>query len=103
MQQHKHLLTASALMVLMVLVSCSDELTEYAPPSSLHPLNLSGQINQNNVTRANDYGFVTGDRMGIYVVDYEDNKPGDLAASNIRAQNVLYTFDGDSYSWSSPG
>lgn len=101
MQQHKHLLTASALMVMMALVSCSDELTEYAPPSSLHPLNLSGQINQNNVTRANDYGFVTGDRMGIYVVDYEDNQPGNLSASNIRAQNVLYTFDGDSYSWSS--
>ena len=102
MQQHKLLLTFSTLIVMMALVSCSDELTEYAPPSSLHPLNLSGQINQENVTRANDYGFVTGDRMGIYVVDYEDNQPGDLAASNIHAQNVLYTFDGDSYSWSSP-
>lgn len=84
-----------------ILISCSDELAESTSQVSLLSLNLSGQINQENVTRANDYGFVTGDRMGIYVVDYEDGQPGDLASSDIRAQNVLYTFDGDSYSWSS--
>ena len=90
-----------AMMLALITYSCSDEFQE-AVSTSPTPLKLTGQISQENVTRANDYGFVTGDRMGIYVVDYEDNQPGDLAASNIRAQNVLYTFDGDSYSWSSP-
>lgn len=85
-----------------ILISCSDELAESTSQVSLLSLNLSGQINQENVTRANDYGFVTGDRMGIYVVDYEDGQPGDLSSSDIRAQNVLYTYNGDSYSWSSP-
>ena len=89
-----------AMILALITYSCSDEFQE-AVSTSPTPLKLTGQISQENVTRANDYGFVTGDRMGIYVVDYEDNQPGDLAASNIRAQNVLYTFDGDSYSWSS--
>ena len=89
-----------AMMLALITYSCSDEFQE-AVSTSPTPLKLTGQITQENITRANDYGFVTGDRMGIYVVDYEDNQPGDLAASNIRAQNVLYTFDGDSYSWSS--
>ena len=90
-----------AMMLALITYSCSDEFQE-AVSTSPTPLKLTGQISQENVTRANDYGFVTGDRMGIYVVDYEDNQPGDIAASSIRAQNVLYTFDGDSYSWSSP-
>lgn len=89
-----------AMMLALITYSCSDEFQE-AVSTSPTPLKLTGQISQENVTRANDYGFVTGDRMGIYVVDYEDNQPGDIAASSIRAQNVLYTFDGDSYSWSS--
>ena len=83
------------------LLSCTDEFSEVVEASK-HQINLTGQLVQQNVTRANDYGFVTGDCMGIYVVDYENGEPGNLASSGIRAQNVLYTYNGDSYSWSSP-
>lgn len=93
---------ASLLMIAFTWLSCSEEITNSTSPDGLLPLNLTGQIHQENVTRANDYGFVTGDRMGIYVVDYENGQPGDLSASGIRAQNVLYTFDGETYKWSSP-
>lgn len=85
----------------LVFLSCADEFNE-AFEATKYQMNLTGQLVQQNVTRANDYGFVTGDRMGIYVVDYEDGQPGDLSSSGIRAQNVLYTYNGDSYSWSSP-
>lgn len=103
MQQHKLLLTISALITMMTFVSCSEDITPYSnSPSSLQPLNLNGQINQENVTRANDYGFASGDRMGIYVVDRVNGEPGTLGASDNRAANVLYTLDGESYRWSSP-
>ena len=92
----------AASLLLVALFSCSDELTEaiYLPHFSL---NLTFQLQQENVTRANDYGFVTGDRMGIYVVDYNaDGTAGPLTATDNRASNVVYTYDGDAYSWSSP-
>lgn len=65
------------------------------------PLSLSGSISQQNVTRANEQGFVTGDRMGIYVVDRVNGEAGVLGASDNRAQNMIYSFDGDNYKWSS--
>lgn len=70
------------------------------PPPT--PLSLTGQISQENITRANDYGFVGGDRMGIYVVDRENGEPGTLGAADNRGINVLYTYNADSYKWASP-
>lgn len=82
-------------------IACTDHLFEGGSGSGM-PIALSGNIKQNNVTRASDYGFVTGDRMGIYIVDYENGSPGSLAASGNRASNVLYTFDGDKNVWNAP-
>lgn len=82
-------------------IACTDHLFEGGSGSGM-PIELSGNIKQTNVTRASDYGFVTGDRMGIYIVDYENGSPGSLAASGNRASNVLYTFDGDKNVWNAP-
>lgn len=84
----------------MVLFSCTEDISN-GLMATKQQLNLTGQLIQENVTRANDFGFVTGDRMGIYVVDRINGEVGTLGASDNRAQNVLYTFDGDSYRWSS--
>lgn len=83
-------------------ISCSDSLERLSLPSEGLPIQISGSISQQNLTRANEQGFVTGDRMGIYVVDRVNGEPGVLGASDNRAQNMIYTFDGDSYTWSSP-
>ncbi len=74
---------------------CSDELQRY-------PIGLSAHIDQRNLTRADEQGFVTGDRMGIYIVDRENGEAGTLGASDNRASNLLYTFNGDTYTWSAP-
>ena len=50
-------------------------------------------------TRASDAGFMDGDMMGVYVVDYVDNQPGTLATQGNRADNVRFTFDQGSASW----
>ena len=94
----------SAIAVALCLMqSCSDYSTEFTPPSlSERLINLSGQILQENQTRANDYGFVTGDRMGIYIVDRIGGQSGNIDAQDNRAANVLFNYDGDSYRWSSP-
>ena len=50
--------------------SCNDGVIENVRHGSM-PISLSAQLQQQNVTRANEQGFVTGDRMGVYIVDYE--------------------------------
>ncbi|MDE7378963.1 MAG: leucine-rich repeat protein [Paraprevotella sp.] len=83
-------------------VACTDRVMEDDCLGTRIPITLSGNIRQDNATRASDYGFVTGDRMGIYIVDYENDSPGTLAANGNRASNVLYTFNGDKYEWTAP-
>lgn len=84
--------------------SCNDALVDDYVLSQGTPITLSAQLQQQNVTRANDQGFVTGDRMGIYIVDYADgNKPGTLTAYDNRANNMLYTFDANGNCWKSKG
>lgn len=82
----------TALVVVMLVVCCAD----YDAPALINgdiPLTVSGEINQMAVSRVNDSGFADGDRMGIYVVDYEGNTPGTLEAEDNRATNVCHTFD----------
>ena len=90
------------LLALLALCSCSDEITSIIGEKSQQPIQLCGQIDQENVTRANDYGFVDGDKMGIYIVDRVGGVAGQLGASDNRAQNVLFTYDDDNHKWSSP-
>ena len=50
-------------------------------------------------TRATEAGFVDGDQMGIFVVDYSDGHPGVLYQEGNRADNVRFTYDESSMSW----
>ena len=86
----------------LITVACSDTFFIENAAGSGYAIKLSGNLRQENVTRASDYGFVSGDRMGVYIVDYDNGTPGDLVASGNRASNVLYTFDGEEYVWSAP-
>ena len=103
MEKKKHRFIILYALLIGIFVSCSDNITENIPFSSSGvPIQLAGSIDQENTTRANDQGFVLGDRMGIYVVDYVNGQPGQLDATNNRASNVLFTFDAETYKWSSP-
>lgn len=83
-----------------ITMSCTDVLNGVLSEGDGR-IRLNARIQQQNVTRASNFGFVTGDRMGVYVVDYEGNEPGTLSTNN-RASNVLYTFDEEEYEWSAP-
>lgn len=62
---------------------------------------LSGEIEQDYQTRANDQGFCDGDMVGIYVVDYENGRAGELRDEGNRADNVIHTYDEKAYKWNS--
>ena len=98
---HKHY-TLGLFAVLLTVCSCSENIIEQGNLNTQQVINLTGQISQQNVTRANDYGFVSGDRMGIFVVDRVGGTAGSIDAVDNRAQNMLFTFDADAGRWSSP-
>lgn len=93
-----YLLAAGA----MLLTGCSDDF--FGDKTEQHNSNriqLSGDIDQLAVTRVNDNGFCNGDVMGVYIVDYEGNKPGTLKVNGNRGDNVRHTFDEPNYKWNS--
>ena len=92
----------AVMVVMTAFTSCDDTLPSTGVSLLGEPIRITGCLSQENVTRANEQGFVTGDRMGIYIVDYVNGVPGVIDAKNNRASNVLYTFNGDTYRWSSP-
>ncbi len=86
-----------------LLTACSDDYFDRSLPSAdgADVIRLSGEINQQAVTRVNDSGFADGDVMGVYIVDYNGTAPGTLLTSGNRGDNVRHTFNEASYSWSS--
>lgn len=86
---------------LILMASCTpqEERTGVPEGDELIPIRLEGEINQVQTTRINDTGFCDGDRVGIYVVDYEGTTPGRLQDRDNHADNLLLTFDEQAYKW----
>ena len=94
MKRVKHTLLYLLAAGAMLLTGCSDDF--FGDKTEQHDSNriqLSGDIDQLAVTRVNDNGFCNGDVMGVYIVDYEGNKPGTLKVNGNRGDNVRHTFD----------
>ena len=85
-----------------VLASCAKEMVfePIAEDPNLIPLNISGSIDQ-VATRATAEGFVNGDAVGLFAVNYSENNTiaGTLAAEGNQADNVKYVFDEPNYKW----
>lgn len=102
MKRVKHTLLYLLAAGAMFLTGCNDDF--FGDKTEQHDSNriqLSGDIDQLAVTRVNDNGFCNGDVMGVYIVDYEGNKPGTLKVNGNRGDNVRHTFDEPNYKWNS--
>lgn len=102
MKRVKHTLLYLLAAGAMLLTGCSDDF--FGDKTEQHDSNriqLSSDIDQLAVTRINDNGFCNGDVMGVYIVDYEGNKPGTLKVNGNRGDNVRHTFDEPNYKWNS--
>ena len=89
---HYPLLISAAL-----LVACSEDVTtQTAMVEEGMPINIASTYPVAANTRATiDNGFVAGDAVGIFVVDYDRNgNPGELALKGNRGNNVKFTYDG---------
>jgi hypothetical protein len=86
----------------LILTGCSDDsvVSTGAADGSRKEIRLQAEIDQTNVTRANDNGFTGGDRIGIYAVNFKpDGNPGTLLSDGNLADNVNFTFDEENYKW----
>lgn len=98
--KHRYLHTLLASLTALAIASCAtDTLPQSQEGGSGGPLTLWAEIQQLAVTRVNDEGFADGDRMGVYVVDYEGDQPGTLRVNGNRANNVQHTLDAATGTW----
>ena len=85
----------------VLLTACNiDPLLSPVGEEDLIPLNIDGSIRQIQ-TKATAQGFVNGDGVGLYAVNYIDNNTvaGTLQASGNQADNVKYVFDEPNQKW----
>ena len=96
----KHIIALAAMVGL--LASCAKEMVVESGIGNpdLIPLNIAGSIDQ-VATRATADGFVNGDAVGLYAVNYLENNTvaGILTAEGNQADNVKYVFDEPNYKW----
>ena len=88
-----------AFLSLCMLWACRDDEIGGAGDGLERIITLAGTIDQESASRVNDNGFCDQDAIGVYIVDYENNQPGDLLDNGNRATNVKYTFDEAAYQW----
>lgn len=91
--------TGLLLLILSCLSSCHDDLMEQAPAHG-DALTLRAEIDQQYTTRASDGGFADGDKIGVFIVNYQDGEPVELQATGNHADNVLFTYDEATGQWS---
>lgn len=96
MNRYKNLLLVS-----LLLASCSDNSAQFdaSQQGNGSELRLQAEIDQINLTRADDSGFADKDVIGVYAVDFKGGKPGTLVSSGNNADNVAFTFDESSFKW----
>lgn len=85
--------------IIVGLNACSSNDTPAVPdkPVATDPLQI--KINATATeTRVSDSSFDQGDKVGIYVVNYNGNTPGTLKSTGNHVDNMLFTFNG---SWDS--
>lgn len=62
-------------------------------------MTFRAEVSQQYVTRANDNGFADGDKIGVFVVNYKDGAPQELALAGNHADNVMFTYDEEAGKW----
>lgn len=91
------------LLISVLLGGCSDDVRDFRVDNGNDELKLElrATIEQNNSTRADESGFTDGDRIGVFVVNYSDKKPGQLTLSDNQVNNVAIGYSAVDNSWQS--
>ena len=85
---------------LAVLMSaCHEDIMEDNVIRGDNALQLSAEIQQQYITRANDGGFADGDEIGVFIVNYQDETEPVLQATGNHADNVRFTYNEETGKW----
>ena len=98
----KKLLNFSVMAMLLAVTSCVAPDIDLETPNpdvnGLHKVQIENNIDQQDATRVDDSGFCAGDVVGLYLVNYEGEQPGNLLVEDNQADNVKFTL-GEDGSW----
>lgn len=89
----------SGMSAILMLSACSEHMDMQDSVQQQERINIRGEIVQENVTRASDFGFADGDRIGVFIVNREGGKAGALSLTGNHADNVRYTYSDESGLW----
>ena len=85
---------------LAVLMSaCHEDIMEDYVIRGDNALQLSAEIQQQYITRANDGGFADGDEIGVFIVNYQDETEPVLQVKGNHADNVRFTYNEETGKW----
>lgn len=94
----KNIYISLAILLSASLASCVQDYDTVLMPESEFPINISA-VYPVIETRADDNGFVAGDGIGVFIIDYDrDGNPGDVAMNGVRAANAMFEYDGGTWS-----
>lgn len=89
------------LLILCIAGCAENEIYTQTSEDGQYPVKLQANIDQLNTTRVDDSGFTDGDKIGIFMVDFENGIPGNLKDEGNRADNYAFTYNGDKVCWES--
>lgn len=75
---------------IIVFSGCSNNAEDIHTPSKLE-IKISPSIGS---TKATDFGFESGDKIGLYVVNYNGSAPGTLSSTGNHVDNMRFTYSG---------
>lgn len=84
--------------VCTILSSCSKGEEPNIEPTPEAQVKIPINLAIGDYTRANDTAFETGDKVGLYVVNYNGSTAGTLAASGNHVNNMQFSYGGSSWS-----
>lgn len=79
----------------MLLVCGCSKGNDDSDPTPPETKKIEIKINPSVASRATDYGFETGDCIGLYVVNYSGSTPGSLANTGNHVDNMRFRYGGE--------
>lgn len=89
----------TCLSAFLLLVGCTEYSALQNNGEEKVRIDIQGEIQQENVTRANDFGFADGDQIGVFVVNREGGDPAPLKLTGNHADNVWFAYDDETGLW----
>ena len=99
----KRLIPLFAFTAVALLHSCALRETGFDPQDpqdngTVHKVEIYGEIDQQPATKVDTDGFCTNDEVGVYIVNYDGETPGQLKVKGNQADNIRFAYN-ESGNW----